>query len=669
MSNDPLRDIYDIEAREQVASLEELMIKLDEALRTKSVKPALLNEIFRAVHSLKAGTGAMGFTNIMAYVHSFETVLDKLRNAEIHLSVELYSTLYDVVGLINADVEKTITASTDAPDRSKQKEIIKLRSLIEQQSGQEVVSSKNKFKISIKPCQTLLKDGIEPLSFLDDLYDSGEVSEFKCFTDSIPSLKDYSTDLLYLQWELTLETEKTLEDIENIFVFIIFQSEIKIEQVNATTTIEVVKEKEEEKKEEAQIEEKEKAETVSTAQTIDLAPAPKAKLSQNIRVDTDKLDHLVNLVGELVIAQARIQNLVNNVEVKEVRRNLTERCNELNRLIEDLKHGVMSTRMVPIDILFSQFHRMVKDLASKQGKNVHLNVIGKETELDKNIIEKISDPLKHLIRNSLDHGIEDAATRSSAKKDPQATVTLHAYQKEGSVFIEIADDGKGLNTAAILKKAIEKGLTTADQKLDDDEIHQFILAPGFSTAAAITEISGRGVGMDVVKNATDDLGGHIFIETEKGKGTTFTIKLPLTLAIIEGLLFRIGQRRFVIPLLAVDETTKPNSDQIKKLEGKAEYLEKRNKMAPLVRLYKIFKIEEAIQEADQAMALHLTVNQKSYALMVDEVIGHQPIVIKGLEQNFEKVVGFGGATILGDGSVVPILDPVGIISIYKSFTI
>lgn len=650
MSLDSLKEIFIEETRDQMSTLENQLVEIEKSLKNDVVSKAQLSDLFRTIHSIKAGTGAMGYTNIMEYLHYFENVLGMLREEEIKLDSEIFKALYDVAGVLAQDIEDCISNDKDSPSRLDEAFIIQLKK-IQNHNLSELIEDKNsvkKFKISFRPYVEMLTEGVEPLALFGQLNEIGKILECKSDVSDIPELKDYSADSLYLKWELLFETSRPVDDIINIFIFVFLKSDLSVEEIE---------------------EEKILVSIAPVAPAIDSASVITKNKSQSIRVDVQKLDDLVNIVGELVITQSRLQTLVSGLENGQERRNIIDRSNDLGRLIEELKDSVMNTRMVPVDGLFSQFNRTIKELSEKQNKEILLEIVGKETELDKNIIEKISDPLKHLIRNCVDHGIETPDVREANGKSRIAKVRLSAYQKEGSVLIEIMDDGRGLNKESILKKAIEKKIINPNQHLDDDEIYQLIFIPGFSTADQVTEISGRGVGMDVVKSTVTALNGHISIATSPGAGTTFSIKLPLTLAIIEGLLFNVGERVFVIPLLAVNETTHPTVEHIKTLEGKGEYLERRGKMAPIIRLHKLFNIPQAKEVVSQAMILHLTVNQKNYAVMIDKVIGHQQIVIKGLEQNFQRVEGFGGVTILGNGNVAPILDPNGIVSLYKGMRV
>ena len=485
---------------------------------------------------------------------------------------------------------------------------------------------------------------------------------------------------------------KTADEIKDAFVFVAAISELTIEDVSRRYTPEGLKNTLADKKigeilvernlvSEEQVSQelknqKKLGERLVEAKVVAPKDMEKAISDQeharkgavtSIRVDITKMDSLLDLVGELVIAELRLKNSTLKIEDKDLRRSILMRCDEVRRLISDLQGRVMNIRMVPAESLFSQFQRVVRDLSQSQQKTIRLVLIGQETEIDKNIIEKINSPLKHLVRNSVDHGIEKPEDREKAGKNREALITLKAYQKEGSIFIEIIDDGRGLNVNSIRNKAIEKGLIKAEDQLSNEEYYNLIFLPGFSTAAEITDVSGRGVGMDVVKKSVEELSGSITLHSELGKGTRIVIRLPLTLAIIEGLLVRVADRKFAIPLMAVDKAVRPKTSDIKTLEGKGEYVDMSGIPVSLIRLYKIFKIPGSEIDPANALLLNIKVHGKYYAMMVDDVLGQQQVVLKSLETNYEKVLGFSGATILGDGSVASIIDPEDLVTVYKDF--
>jgi two-component system chemotaxis sensor kinase CheA len=379
-------------------------------------------------------------------------------------------------------------------------------------------------------------------------------------------------------------------------------------------------------------------------------------------VATDKVDRLVNLVGELIITQSMIAQTLDNFDPQSLPR-LREAVAQMDRHSRDLQERVMAVRMLPIKTVFGRFSRVVRDLAQSLGKRVQFETEGEETELDKTVIERISDPLTHLVRNAVDHGIESPADRVARGKPEAGHLTLAAYQQGGNIFIEIREDGQGLDRDRILAKALELGLVTPGESLTDEQIHALIFRPGFSTAREVTGVSGRGVGMDVVRRNVEALGGAIAIHSVRGQGTTFRIKLPLTLAILEGQLLRVGREVYVLPLVSITESVRPTRDMIAPVLSRAEAFIMRGEVLPLLRLHRVFQVPGAEEEPTRGLTVVVETDGRRAALLVDELLGQQQVVIKSLEVNFEKIDGVSGATILGDGRVALILDVPGLVGL------
>ena len=382
-------------------------------------------------------------------------------------------------------------------------------------------------------------------------------------------------------------------------------------------------------------------------------PKAAAKEAASIRVDTTKIDAMVNLVGELVITQSMLSNVGQEVE-GQVGERLQLAIDELQRNTREIQESVMSMRMLPVNMTFNRFPRVVRDLSSKLGKKVDLVIQGGNTEIDKSLIEKLVDPLTHLVRNSIDHGIESPEKRLEAGKSENGTVILSAEQKGSSIIIGIIDDGAGLNKARILEKATQNGLAVTPD-MPDSEIWQLIFQAGFSTAAEVTDVSGRGVGMDVVRRNIESIGGRIEIESSQGEGSAFYIHLPLTLAIVDGMCVSVGDQIFVIPLLNVIESFQPTVSQVKTL-GNDKVLWIRDQYWPLVSLTQLMQVDDGITEPTQGIVVLLESSKKRYGVLVDSLVGQQQVVIKSLEQHYKKVAGIAGATIMGDGKVAMILD-------------
>jgi two-component system chemotaxis sensor kinase CheA len=394
------------------------------------------------------------------------------------------------------------------------------------------------------------------------------------------------------------------------------------------------------------------------------AHAKKGTDIASIRVDTAKIDKLINLVGELVITQSMLSDLSARFEMSQLAV-LLERVAQLERNTREIQERVMGIRMLPIGSAFSRFPRLVRDLSGKSGKKIQLVLSGEETELDKTVIESITDPLTHLVRNSADHGLESPEERLDNNKPELGTIRLNALHEGGNICITVEDDGRGLNRNKILAKAIKQGLIAENDKLSDDQIWPLIFKPGFSTAEKVTDVSGRGVGMDVVKRNIEGLGGTVTIKTVLGKGTIFMLKLPLTLAIIEGMTVRVGKETYIVPLLSILESTQPKAGAIKTVVGKGELINVRGTYLPMIRLYEVFALQPEHTEPTKAILLILETEGERVAVMVDEILGQQQVVIKSMEQNFRKVDGVAGATILGDGTVGFILDVRGLVEIAR----
>ncbi len=384
------------------------------------------------------------------------------------------------------------------------------------------------------------------------------------------------------------------------------------------------------------------------------AEKPAVAAETSIRVGVEKVDQLINLVGELVITQAMLAQTASSFDPV-LNERLFAGLSQLTRNARDLQEAAMSIRMMPMDYVFNRFPRLVRDLANKLGKQVELSTFGKSTELDKGLIERIIDPLTHLVRNSLDHGIESPEARVAAGKDATGQLLLSAAHQGGNIVIEVSDDGQGLNRDKILKKARERGLAVSDN-MTDDEINQLIFAPGFSTADQVTDVSGRGVGMDVVKQNIQSMGGYVEIQSQRGKGSTIRIVLPLTLAILDGMSVKTGNEVFILPLSCVAESLQPRPEDIKAVPGGGRLLKVRNEYLTLVPMYERFRITPSLPDPSEGIVVILDSEGKKIALQIDELVGQQQVVVKNLETNYRKVSGISGATILGDGSVALIID-------------
>ena len=690
MSGDSeLRDIFFEEANEQVQQLEQDILKLED----NKENAELINEVFRFIHSIKGSAAFVGFENISSFAHKMENILDLVRKGSIIINGELVNTL-----LKGLDIIKKMMGSPEeeyGEDEAVQaalKSFCKYLPNTENMTHGEVNNVKEEkkeryYKIGLNFNKDIFDTGIDPLILIDELSTKGEMIECNINTSDVPDIYKIDPYSLYLTATVVLKTDRPKKDLEDVFIFVINDNRIIIEEM---------------KEEELNVGDKRLGELlvergivkdsdieevlgrqpkigelliqqgkVTPAQIEKIAKeqqeSRKTKESTTIRVDTHKLDNLINLVGELVINQARVAQIASSKEkVNQIE--LSSTAEGLDRITRDIQECIMRARMIPIESTFNQFHRMVRDLSQEKDKDIVLDIKGKETELDKTLVELISDPLKHMIRNSIDHGVETKEERRRNGKPETGTITLNAYHEAGTIVIEVRDDGKGLDKEKILGAAKEKGLVSKDRELSEDEIYKLIFLPGFSTAQEISEISGRGVGMDVVRNNISKLRGNIEIYTKINEGTTFKIILPLTLAIIDGMLVKIGEELYIVPLLTIVESIRPKGTEVKHVNTQSEVINVRGEYIPLVRLYELFNIETEHKDPSKALVVIVGSGKNKVCILVDDIIGQQQAVIKSLEENYREVKGISGATILGDGTVAMILDVPTIVKMSASET-
>jgi two-component system chemotaxis sensor kinase CheA len=566
------------------------------------------------------------------------------------------------------------------------------------------------FQIAWTPPAWLFQRGLDPLQIFKELGSLGSLSEVTVDTSKLPELATIDPETCYLSWTMKLETTKGPEIVEAVFEFVREDSVLTIREDTVAScelrvsglapqhgtrnpqpetdedspkplgeilvetgvvSRETLNHALAQQKRVGEILVEQHAVTPQQIQQAlqkqkqqDSAAQSKKADTGSIRVDTEKIDKLINLVGELVITQSMLSDLGSRFEMRQMPV-LLERMAQLERNTREIQERVMGIRMLPIGTAFSRFPRLVRDLSAKAGKKIQLVLSGEETELDKTVIEAIGDPLTHLVRNSADHGLEPSEERLDNNKPELGTIRLNAFHEGGNICITVEDDGRGLNRDKILAKAIKQGLIGENEKLTDEQIWPLIFKPGFSTAEKVTDVSGRGVGMDVVKRNIEGLGGAVNIKTALGKGTTFTLRLPLTLAIIEGMTVRVGKETYIVPLLSIVESIQPKTDAIKTIVGKGELINVRGTYVSIVRLYEVFSLLPEHTEPAKAILLILEMEGEQVAVMVDEILGQQQVVIKSMEQNFRKVDGVAGATILSDGTVGFILDVRGVVEIAR----
>lgn len=638
------------EADELLADMEQHLLLLD------PLAPDIeqLNAIFRAAHSIKGGAATFGFTVLQETTHLLENLLDGARRAEMSLSTDIINLFLETKDIMQEQLDAY--KSTRTPDAESFEYIcaaLRQLALEVQQQGAEaaerlVVPAALTTGTAIpvvsggmRICLKGLKEAEIPL-MLEELGNLGDVVDPVQTATSV---------------EATLITTLSEDDISAVLCFV-----IEPEQISFSSS--VVNDVADDKTE--------MVATVSVPEVVAVAPrlapalsavpdaaqhkapTPKAPESTSIRVAVEKVDQLVNLVGELVITQSMLAQRSDQLDPV-AHSDLLNSMGQLERNARDLQESVMSIRMMPMEYVFSRFPRLVRDLASKLNKQIELTLLGSSTELDKSLIERIIDPLTHLVRNSLDHGVETADIRIANGKDATGNLTLSAEHQGGNICIEVTDDGAGLNREKILAKAASQGMVISEN-ISDEEVGMLIFAPGFSTAEKVTDVSGRGVGMDVVKRNIQEMGGHVEIHSQQGKGTTIRILLPLTLAILDGMSVKVGEEVFILPLNAVMESLQPLAEDLHPLAGGERVLQVRGEYLPLVELYNVFDVTEAKTEATQGIVVILQSAGRRYALLVDQLIGQHQVVVKNLESNYRKVPGISAATILGDGSVALIVD-------------
>lgn len=642
------------EADELLADMEQHLLGLD----PQEPDSEQLNAIFRAAHSIKGGAGTFGFTVLQETTHILENILDGARRGEMQLSTDIINLFLETKDIMQEQLDAYKTASE--PDAATFAYICQaLRQLALEAKGEAPVAEVTAAPagaaattaVAVAASGLRIKlTGLKPNEadlMLEELGNLGTVSGAIKGEDTL---------------EASLDSSVSKDDIVAVLCFVIDESQIHFPQADvvdiATVLPDVPDVQAEVEAEEEVVAEPEQV-AVSDVVQLKREPAkkaanPKASESTSIRVAVEKVDQLINLVGELVITQSMLAQ--QSGELDPVNHgDLLNSMGQLERNARDLQESVMSIRMMPMEYVFSRFPRLVRDLASKLGKEVELTLMGSSTELDKSLIERIIDPLTHLVRNSLDHGIETPDKRQAAGKHVVGNLTLSAEHQGGNICIEVTDDGAGLNRERILAKALSSGLPVSES-MSDEEVGMLIFAPGFSTAEQVTDVSGRGVGMDVVKRNIQEMGGHVEISSKQGKGTTIRILLPLTLAILDGMSVRVANEVFILPLNAVMESLQPLSDDLKALAGGERVLEVRGEYLPLVELWKVFEVQGAKTEATQGIVVILQSAGKRYALLVDQLIGQHQVVVKNLESNYRKVPGISAATILGDGSVALIVD-------------
>ncbi|HWK95415.1 MAG TPA: chemotaxis protein CheA [Pseudolabrys sp.] len=663
-----------------------------------------INAVFRGVHSVKGGAGIFGFEQLVGFAHVFETVLDGLRNGSLTATPDNLDVLLSASDVLSDLVQmsrggETIAEGFGAEVRSGLEQIIEqgggggddgdiapaefdgldfmpVAVNLDDLGAEDAPvggDGRGVYKIVFRPKPEMLKKANEPLYVLRELRKLGE-AEIEANSDDLPALTDIEVDVPYLWWTITLRTEEPRAKVEEVFEFVMGDCDLSIENDTPPAAVAAPQ---------VVIADTAMPEAVAALPVIEAPsvapamPAPRAEIkpamakpegeqgggggrgkpaATTTRIELDRIDRVVNMVGELVISQAMLGQIVQDLPESTSMR-LIQILDEVAHHTRELKDSVMSMRAQPVGSVFQRMPRLVREVAAKTHKKVRLETHGETTEVDRSIIERLGDPLTHIIRNSVDHGVESPSARIAAGKPEEGVIRLSAEHRGGRIVIEIKDDGAGVNSERVLKIAREKGLVGPDAQLTEDEINNLIMMPGFSTAEVISDISGRGVGMDVVRSNIQDLGGRITLKSVRGQGMTIQLALPLTLAVMDGMVIKVGTQTYVMPLSAIVECLRPSRGEISALIGTHGMLQLRGEFVPIILLSDLLGVDSASGSNSERVVIVTDNGDGSrIGLVVDELLGHQQVVIKSIEESYGAVPGIAAATILGNGRVAFILD-------------
>lgn len=707
-----IRELFFEESFDNLDRMESNLLELENG----SVDDELINSIFRGAHSIKGGAGIFDFEHIISFSHIMETLLDGMRHGERIITQSVIDLLlrsvdalrmmvsalkgnsdYDVQevqvcqddlqGILKAPLEKapviqaassTIEITTPHPNKENLSH-----------AEEDFLPADKGWHIVFKPDLSMLKTGNDPINLFDELACLGKLT-VKVDTSQVPAFHDLDVQACYLSWELILYADVERALIDEVFEWVEDECQLDIsplipptQPLGETVSLkqngkEAVPAVDKNEKSVLSLEKDESALEKGKISSVKTEPPSKhtvlthnvthhATEANSIRVSIDKIDDLINMVGELVITQSMLEQIGNNFN-SSLTEQLRDGLSQLERNSRELQESVMRIRMLPISFSFNRFPRLVHNLSLQLNKKVELKLSGEHTELDKTVLEKMSDPLVHLVRNALDHGIETPAMRQAVGKSEMGTLHLHAFHQGGNIIIQISDDGAGFDLEKIRAKAIGQGLLNQDDHPSEEQLYDFIFHPGFTTVAQVSDLSGRGVGMDVVRRNIRALGGTIEIQSKPGQGSTFRIRLPLTLAILDGQLVRVGQEIYILSLLSIIESLRVKPKLVNSYTGLAEVYRLRDEYIPILRLYDLFGITPNTTQLAQGILVIVEGENQKIGLFVDELLSQQQIVIKSLENNYKKIPGISAATILGDGSVALILDVAELIQLFHAKT-
>ena len=691
MTSEEIQNIFFAECEEALAAAEAGL----SACRAGAQDTDTVNAIFRAVHSIKGGAGAFGHMPMQAFTHTFETLLSEVRDGRIAVQPALVDLLLRALDVLSDhvtaareggaapddrqliadltvalggeveplaeadDAQPAVVAATDSAASDDLD--FDLDALLDDlapaspEPAAETAPAAEGWKVYVRPLSRAMQNGGEPIMLLRELVELGGECVC-CDLGGIPPLDNLDPQEAYLGWTFAMPATASRDEVADIFDFIgddcqVLYDEAQFPRPSSLAALVEV----------PVLATGTAAVTAASAPVVDTptqAAAGAANGGQSVRIDLAKLDRLIDGVGELVIAQAMLAQRLQGSEAAHC-----EELGMLETLLREVQESAMSFRAQPISAVFNRVPRLLRELASSTGKHVRLAITGEATELDKTVVERLGEPLTHLIRNAVDHGIEDVAARLEAGKPVEGTLSMSAEHRAGRIVIRIADDGRGIDRVKVLAKAVEKGLVPTEAQLTDEEIDNLIFAPGFSTAATVSSISGRGVGMDVVRQNVKDLGGRITIDSEPGKGTTFTLTLPLTLAISDGMVVNVGDQTLVVPLANVVESLRPEPHEVQGLGANRSMINVRGRFIPVISLAQSVGAAQAVSDPREAVLIVVeTEGAGRAALMVDAICDQRQVVIKSLDTHYRSVEGVAGATILGDGRVALIVDVDSLVS-------
>ncbi|WGW03739.1 chemotaxis protein CheA [Tropicibacter oceani] len=683
MSGNSIRDTFFEECEELLEALVEGLALMEESPDDTEV----VNAVFRSVHSIKGGAGAFALTRLVNFAHTFETVMDKVRDRELSVDEKLIGLFHRSGDMLN-DLVASARDETDLDESAETTLIKELEDYLGPEAVEEEFSfeamtldiggppplgldlpedladGERLFRITFRPRKSLYENGHEPLLIFDALAELGQLKSTVDLSD-LPEFDAFDPSDSVLSWALELTTAEPETTLHEVFEFVegLCDLEIAVDADAAPSVLAAPNALPPLQDPEPTAKKPEAAASSKAAEVGKPASSAAAQSKESrgpkptLRVDLDRVDRLINTVGELIINQAMISQRIEELDLPTVA-HLTNELEAYKLLARDIQEGVMAIRAQPVKPLFQRMSRIVREASDATGKKSKLVTVGDSTEVDKTVIERLADPLTHMVRNAVDHGLESPADRAAAGKDATGTIRLSASHRSGSVFIEIADDGAGLNRERILAKAVEKGLVAADAELSEPEIDNLLFLPGFSTAGQVSNLSGRGVGMDVVKNAVQALGGRVSISSTPGKGTTFTIVLPLTLAVMDGFVIAVADQTMVIPIASILETIRPSARDIHIIGTDSEVVSVRGSYVPIVDVAQSLGLADKPERAQTGILLLVSTETNGLtALRVSSIHDQRQVVIKSLESNYTAIPGVSAATILGDGKIALILDP------------